>query len=105
MKNPGERLCLEALEVVVDSGDPILAPRILDHSLVQGFEALYRQHVRSLAVMPLRVDGSCRGAVYLNNPDASHVSTQQGSAILLSYANLLNLILPRLKSATAAVRR
>ncbi len=101
LKSPAARICLEALEDVIDSGDAILAPRILDDAAVQAYEALYRNNITSLAVVPLRVDGACRGAVYLNNPRPEHLDAPAGSMLLASYCNLLNLILPRFAAVSA----
>ncbi len=95
VRNIGDLVCLEALELAWDSNDPILAPRVVDEPRIAEFEALYKNDISSLAVLPLKVDSSHRAAVYLINPDADQLSQPMGGPILLSYQNLVSLLLPR----------
>ncbi|MGE3165653.1 MAG: serine/threonine-protein kinase PknK [Planctomycetota bacterium] len=95
LKKPSSFICLPALEDCLEGGGAILAPRVLDHSQIQGYEVLYQNNVSRLAILPLKSDGSVRGALYLNNPDARHLTSPSGSAVLQSYQTLLALLAPR----------
>ena len=88
-------VCVKALEEIWEKGEAILAPRVLDHPRVRSFEFLYSNNISSLAVIPLRIGGLPKGALYLNNPAVAHISPPSGSSVLLAYQNLLGLILPR----------
>ncbi|MEM7164902.1 MAG: tetratricopeptide repeat protein [Planctomycetota bacterium] len=95
IQSPGDLISLAALEASFDGYTPILAPRVLDHRKVQRCQELYEHNVTRLAILPLKTEGTMRGALYLNNPDAAHLTPPQGSAILVSYQSLLALLLPR----------
>ncbi|MGA1487898.1 MAG: serine/threonine-protein kinase PknK [Planctomycetota bacterium] len=95
LRQAGDRICLEALELAWDTGDAILAPRVVDDPRVGEFEALYENDVASLAVLPVRLDSSHRAAVYLVNADTEQLAQPAGGPLLVSYQNLLALMLPR----------
>lgn len=93
--NSGELVSLAALEATFDGYAPILAPRVLDHKKVQHCEELYANNVTRLAILPLKTEGTMRGALYLNNPGVEHLTPPAGSPVLVSYQSLLTLLLPR----------
>ncbi|MFQ5653372.1 MAG: serine/threonine-protein kinase PknK [Planctomycetota bacterium] len=95
VRNPSGRLSLEILEDAWDMGKPILAPRVIDDPMVQGHEGLYRNNIGSLAVIPLKIDGALRGAIYLNNPCPDELKQPSGGPLLVAYQNLLTLIVPK----------
>ena len=98
VRNIGEKVCLEALELTWDSGDPILAPRVVDDPKIAEFESLYKNNIASLAILPMRVDSAHRAAIYLINPAAEQLTPPLGGPILLSYQNLVSLLLPKVVS-------
>lgn len=95
IKKPSSAICLEALEDVLDSGTPILATRVLDSEQVQGYEALYANNISRLAILPIKAEGASKGALYLNNPSADHLTPPLGSPVLMAYHNLIGLLLPK----------
>ncbi len=95
VKNIGDLVCLEALELAWDTNEAILAPRVVDDPRIAGHEVLYRNDITALAVLPMRLDSSHRAAVYLTNSDPLQLVAPVGGPILLAYQNLVSLILPR----------
>jgi hypothetical protein len=95
MKNIGDLICLQALEIAWDTNEPILAPRVVDDPRVAGLEVLYKNNITALAVLPMRLDSTVRGAVYLTNADPVQLAPPVGGPVLLAYQNLVSLLLPR----------
>ena len=101
LKGHHERLALAAVEDVWESGKSILAARIVDEPRVQAMEELYSSGIQSLAVIPLRSDGSVRAIAYLADPDPTAVTSASGKTLLEAHAGLLGLLLPRSQGSPA----
>ena len=101
LKGHHERLALAAVEDVWESGKSILAARIVDDPRVQAMEELYSSGIQSLAVIPLRSDGSVRAIAYLADPDPTAVTSASGKTLLEAHAGLLGLLLPRSQGSPA----
>ncbi len=98
LKGHHERLALAAVEDVWESGKSIFAGRIVDEPRVQAMEELYSSGVQSLAVIPLRCDGTIRALAYLADPDPSVLTSASGKNLLEAHAGLLGLLLPKSQS-------
>jgi len=92
-------LGLEALELAWDASEPILAARVVDDPRVGKYEALYRNSVTSLAVLPLRIDSNHKAALYLTNPQPEQLAPPMGGPVMLAYQNLVMLLVPRVIQA------
>jgi hypothetical protein len=95
VKDIGDLVCLQALELAWDTNQPILAPRVVDDPRVAAHEVLYKNGITALAVLPMRLDSAHRAAVYLTNSDPGQLVGPAGGPILLAYQNLVSLLLPR----------
>ena len=96
IQKAGALICVDILEKLFEDGEPVLAPQVIEHDRIATFEALYKNNITSLAVLPLRAEGEIRGALYLNNPDPLSIPAPMGSPVVQAYQNLVSLILPRI---------
>ena len=95
LKGSLERIALAAVEDVWDSGRSILAARVVDEPRVQAMEGLYTSGVQSLAVIPLRRDGTVRAVAYLADPEPSQLVNSSSTALLDAHTGLLGLLMPK----------